>query len=231
MDILFKPTDTYKNFTDHHWVPILMLSIFFIVYIFIGKKKDESVKWKMLFILSLIPFMSVVSRGIFTWYEGVFTVKEELPLHLCRISALTMPFLIYFRNKKWINIFYFLIMVGTFQAVITADLQYTFPHYSYIIYWVFHISLVWLPVAIIILTGIKPDKSSMIHAFLFGNIYMVLTLVVNFSIESNYFYTRHKPPGGSLLDFFGPWPIYLFVVEGIAIILFLLAYLPFKNRN
>jgi|JI7StandDraft_1071085.scaffolds.fasta_scaffold02802_8 hypothetical integral membrane protein (TIGR02206 family) len=230
MEFFFTPTDTYRNFTGHHWSPVLILSLSFYWIIWIGKSKTEHVKWNMLLALSMIPFMAVISRAFFTFYEGSFTIQEELPLHLCRISALTMPFLIYFKNKKWINIFYFLIIVGTFQAVITADLKYTFPHYSYIIYWVFHMSLVWLPVAIITLTGIKPDKSAMIAAFILGNIYMVLTLAVNFTIGSNYFYTRHKPPGGSLLDFFGPWPIYLLVVEGIAIILFLLAYLPFKKK-
>jgi len=60
---------------------------------------------------------------------------------------------------------------------------------------------------------------------------MLITLLINFAIGSNYFYTRQKPPGGSLLDFFGPWPFYILVVEVLAMILFVLAYLPFYKKE
>jgi hypothetical integral membrane protein (TIGR02206 family) len=228
--ILFR-TEPYKNFTFHHGAPIVILSLLFLLLIQIGKTKSDKQKWKWLFWFSLIPFFAVISRIIFTLYEGIFSIQEELPLHLCRIAALSMPFIIYFKNRKWINIFYFLIIVGTLQAIITADLEFSFPHYSYIIYWIFHVSLVWLPLAVIIFTGIVPRRKDMINAFVMGNIYMLCTLIINFSIGSNYFYTKQKPPGGSLLDLFGPWPIYIFVVEGLAVILFLLAYLPFRKQH
>jgi hypothetical integral membrane protein (TIGR02206 family) len=231
MESLLYRTEPYKNFTLHHWAPIAILSLLFLLLIQIGKSKSEIQKWKWLFWFSLIPFFAVISRIIFTLYEGIFSIQEELPLHLCRIAALSMPFFIYFKNRKWINIFYFLIIVGTLQAIITADLEFSFPHYSYIIYWIFHVSLVWLPLAVIIFTGIVPQRKDMINAFVIGNIYMLCTLIINFSIGSNYFYTKQKPPGGSLLDLFGPWPIYILVVEGLAVILFLLAYLPFRKQH
>ncbi len=181
--------------------------------------------------MSLIPFAAVVSRLLITWYEGIFTIQEELPLHLCRLVAISLPFFIWYRNIKWINTLYFLIMVGTLQAIITADLQFVFPHYSYLLYWVFHVTLVWVPVFIIINLGIKPDFNDFKRAFIIGNIYMLITLLINFAIGSNYFYTRQKPPGGSLLDFFGPWPFYILVVEVLAMILFVLAYLPFYKKE
>ena len=175
--------------------------------------------------------MAVVTRMMCTSYEGIFSIQEELPLHLCRLIAMVLPVVIWLKNIKWLNTLYFLIIVGTLQAVITADLQYTMPHYSYFIYWIFHVSLVWIPVYIVLRLNITPSIRDMIRAFIAGNIYLLFTLIINFLIGSNYFYTRHKPPGGSLLDLFGPWPWYILVVEAVAIVLFILAYLPFYKKE
>lgn len=231
MDVLFQPTQPYRNFTYDHFLPIIIISVFFFIIILRSKKYSTDTKYKIAFMISLIPLVAVIGRMLFTFKEGIFTIQEELPLHLCRLIALILPVFIWHRNAKWINVLYFLIIVGTLQAVITADLQYTIPHYSYFIYWIFHVSLVWIPIFIVWRLGITPSKKDMLRAFLVGNIYMVFTLMINFSIGSNYFYTRQKPPGGSLLDFFGPWPWYILVVEGLAVVLFILAYLPFHKKE
>lgn len=231
MELVFQPTTSYQNFTPDHWVPLIIISGIFAGLIALSGKYSSEIKFRMAFILSLIPLFCVICRMVFTAYEGIFSVQEELPFHLCRLIALVLPVFIWYRNEKWINSLYFLIIVGTLQAIITADLQYTYPHYSYILYWIFHVSLVWIPVFIIKNLKIRPEFSDLKRAFIAGNIYMLSTLVINFGIGANYFYTRHKPPGGSLLDFFGPWPVYLFVVEGLAIILLALAYLPFYKKE
>jgi hypothetical integral membrane protein (TIGR02206 family) len=168
---------------------------------------------------------------VLTTFEGLFSIQEELPLHLCRLIALVLPFLVYTINTKWINTLYFLIVTGTLQALITADLQYIHPHYSYYLYWIFHITLLWIPVFIIMYLKIYPNFKDLIRAFIATNVYMIATLIINKAIGSNYFYTNHKPPGGTLLDYLGPWPIYIFVVEGLGLVLFLIAYLPFVHKK
>jgi hypothetical integral membrane protein (TIGR02206 family) len=230
-EILFEPTPAYNNFSDDHFIPIALISVFFLWLIWMTRNAETDKNFKIAFFISLIPMVAVVSRICFTSYEGSFSIKEELPLHLCRLIAMILPVFIWLKDSKWINTLYFLIIVGTLQAVVTADLQYTMPHYSYFIYWIFHVSLVWIPIFIIIRLRIFPDKQDMVRAFIYGNIYMLLTMIINFSIGSNYFYTRHKPPGGSLLDLFGPWPWYILVAEGLAVVLFILAYLPFYKKE
>ena len=231
MELIFEPTTSYQNFTPDHWLPMIILSGIFIgLIVFFGKFSYDT-NFRVAFSLSLIPLFCVMSRMVLTAYEGIFSMQEELPFHLCRLIAFVFPIFIWYRNKKWINSLYFLIIIGTLQAIITADLQYIYPHYSYILYWIFHVSLVWIPVFIIINLNIRPQFSDLVRAIIAINIYMVCTLMINFSIGSNYFYTRHKPPGGTLLDLLGPWPLYLFVVEGLGILLFCLAYLPFYKKE
>jgi uncharacterized membrane protein YwaF len=40
-------------------------------------------------------------------------------------------------------------------------------------------------------------------------------------------FLKHPPLGGSLIDLLGPWPWYLLSLMGVALVLFVLAYLPY----
>ena len=73
----------------------------------------------------------------------------------------------------------------------------------------------------------RPTLKSVGKSFLGMQIYMILMFVLNYFLGSNYFYTNRKPNVATLLDVFGEWPQYVFIVELIVIPYFLLLYLPF----
>lgn len=227
-DFLFDTSNKFVAFTSMHWNPILIVSVLMLAAI-IYAKLFLSERGKVLFgtALAIIPALCVISRMIFTSLEGTFTIQEELPFHLCRLLAFILPFVIYYKNKKWFGITYFFTMVGTLQALLTPDLPQAAPHYSYASYWILHGVLIYLPIYCIVVFGFRVNKKDFINAVIAGNIYLILTLIVNFAIGSNYFYTSHKPPSASLLDFLGPWPWYILSVELLTIFLFVLAWIPF----
>ena len=227
-DILFDTSNRFIAFSSMHWYPIFITSVFMLSYIYLAKKYlSERDKTLLGTALALIPALCVISRMIFTNIEGTFTLQAELPFHLCRLLAIILPFVIYYRNRKWFGITYFFTMVGTLQALLTPDLPQAAPHYSYASYWILHGILIYLPIYCIVVFGFKITKKDFINAVIAGNVYLLLSLMINYAIGSNYFYTHHKPPSASLLDFLGPWPWYILSVELLAIILFVLAWIPF----
>ena len=58
------------------------------------------------------------------------------------------------------------------------------------------------------------------------NIYILCLIPINLWLDANYFYMMSKPVDPSLLDFSGPWPFYIIVTEGLAMVFFTLIYLP-----
>ncbi len=75
--------------------------------------------------------------------------------------------------------------------------------------------------------GQRPNWASIWKTMVFLNVYLAFVAVINVILDSNYLFTRHKPPHASLFDFMGPWPWYFVTAEILAVVLFCLLYVPF----
>ena len=195
--------------------------------LFGNNTKSENSKYKLGFALSLLPAFSVISRMICLYVDGKFTIEESLPFHLCRAIALAFPFIMWTRNRKWMSILYFFAVAGTIQAILTPDLNFSAPHYEYYCYWLLHVVLFYLPIYCIVVYKIDIQWKHFFQAIIVSNVFLVVTGIINLILGSNYFYTSHKPPSPTLLDILGPWPLYIFVVEFMGILLFFIALIPF----
>jgi hypothetical integral membrane protein (TIGR02206 family) len=63
------------------------------------------------------------------------------------------------------------------------------------------------------------------------NAYAALIALFNAVYGTNYMYLREKPDVPTLLDLFGPWPVYILVAELFTLAVFALLYLPFSKRH
>ncbi|NNE27370.1 MAG: TIGR02206 family membrane protein [Saprospiraceae bacterium] len=228
MDILFTESQPFESFTAFHWWPLIIVAVIGIAVILISRKYfSVSEQWNTLFWLSTIPALTALMGMIMPCIEGDFNIQEDLPLHICRFVALAAPFVIYKKNKFWMGIFYFWILAGTLNANITPDVEYNFPHWTYFSYWLEHSFLVILPLYYVLVLRVNIVIKDLKNAFWMANAFLIMTLIVNWLIGSNYMYSRQKPPVASLLDVLGPWPIYLITGQLLAGVLFFIVYLPF----
>ncbi len=182
-------------------------------------------------ILALIPLIGVLLRMFVQHQMGEFTYLEDLPLFICRLVSFILPILFLTKNKGLFGVLYFWIIAGTTNALITPDIIYALPHMESIFYWVIHAGLVVGILYCVFVYGWKPKRRDIWRAFMWANLYLVSIHVLNLALGSNYSYTMHKPIKGSILDFFGPWPLYLLTGQLLALALFLLFYLPFYFRE
>lgn len=162
---------------------------------------------------------------------GEFDYILDIPVHMCHLSALLAPIMMLRRNRKLFSFLYFWIIVGTLNALITPDVEENFPHIWYFQYWVEHSGLVILILYAVFVYGMKPTWKDFWIALLATNIFLVASLIINFSIGSNYFYSMEKPEIATLLDLFGPWPWYLIQGQSMLLAFFLLAIAPFLRSR
>lgn len=228
LEFLFDTSHAFEAYTYLHWCPMLFFTLVLTGCIIYSRRRlSHPAKVSFGVVLAIIPAVAVILRMIFTYIDGTFSIQKELPLQLCRSLALIFPFVIYYQSRKWFGLLYFFTIVGTLQALLTPDLPMSAPHHSYWTYWLLHCVLISLPIYCIVNFDWKVSKRDFYNAIVAGNLYLLFTGLVNYLIGSNYFYTTHKPPGPTLLDLLGPWPWYILAVEGLAVIFFLLAGLPF----
>jgi len=218
----------FEAYTVQHYLALFVLCVSGFLILYHACKQDRPRQQRLLFYYSLIPFLGTFLMYPFLVFERPINLQEDLPLHMCRALALLAPLVALKNNRYWMGVFYFWIIAGTFQANITPDIEYGFPHWNYFTYWMTHGFLVVVALYYVVVLKIAIGWKDLRNAFIMMNVFVLITLITNYMLDSNYMYTIAKPPVASMLDILGPWPFYLITGQLLALALFFIALLPFK---
>ena len=155
----------------------------------------------------------------------------SLPLDFCRINEFLCAYMLVRRSYRVFEIAYFWAICASGLAMLTPDLTYGFPDVRYLMFFLGHGLVVLAAVYALAAYGFRPTLRSVGRAIVVTLIYTVVIAGINLLLDSNYLFLRHRPEGASAMDYFGPWPVYIFVAAGFAVLLFFLAYLPFARHG
>lgn len=225
-DFFFGENADFVPFSGQHILISAIVIVFGTILIFWAKKQSEQIQFLTGNIIASSISLTVIFGSILNSYKPDFNYQEDLPLHLCSFLALVIPVLSYTRKYIYYEIFFFLILAGTLQSLITPS-DYNFLNFTFFRYWFVHSGLVLFMFYATFVYKMRPTIKSVFKSFIGMQFYMVLMFLINHLLGSNYFYTNRKPDATTLLDVFGEWPQYIFVVELIVIPFFLLIYFPF----
>ena len=236
-EIVGKYLDTYDPFilfgTSH--IISIALAIFLSIFIPIFAKKKLSERYQHI-VGGVIGYLVMSSYILWTALEitaGTFDLKLHLPIHLCRMANLLLPFVMIARSYLFYEILFFWGLSGMLQAVITPDIAAGFPHFQFFRFWFAHHGMIIALIYATVVYGMRPSLKSVWKAMLALNIFLLLSIIANILLDANYFWICGKPINElgehvpSLLDYLGPWPWYILAAEFIAFAHFLLAYIPF----
>lgn len=213
--------------TLEHFVPIAIAIVVTIVLFWQSNRMEKSSQERLLHKMALFISATVIAFHIYKIYQGNYNLATDLPLYLCSLLGLIIPIFTYFKYKWMYEILVFWIIGGTLQAIITPDIPIGFPSFEFFRYWIVHLGLVVLILYATQVFKYRLSLKSVFKSILALQVYVVLMMLINFVLESNYFYLNSKPESSSLLDYMGEWPYYIVVGQLILIPYFLLIFLPF----
>ena len=223
---------TFATWGTEHIVILILFTLFSILSIWWTKRYCSYNQQRLILNAVAVGVCLLTLLGIgIKVYTGVFEISKDLPLYLCNLMTLLLPVFTFSLNYKIYEVFYFWIIGGTLHAIITPDLQSVFPDFFCLKYWLTHLGLIYAIVFATVIFRLRPQMKSIWKSIAWLEVYFVLMIIVNFLVGANYCYLNRKPESATLLDHFGPWPLYIIVVQLIIIPYFFLLYVPFWRAS
>jgi hypothetical integral membrane protein (TIGR02206 family) len=197
---------------------------------FWSRRSREPARWIPLSLGLFLLVNELIWYGYKLRYEGI-RFPEGLPLQLCDL-ALWLTVFAALSLKPWaFEVAYFAGLGGSSMAVLTPDLWAPLLSYPSVYFFLAHggvivtiLFLVWGRITTL-------RRGCLWRVFGILNLFAAAVGVFNVFFHTNYMYLCRKPAGASLLDYFGPWPLYIVVGEIVALGVFLLLYLPFRSAR
>jgi hypothetical integral membrane protein (TIGR02206 family) len=160
--------------------------------------------------------------------EFPLTIWDVLPLHLCDFLILVAAFALVTRAQPAYELLYFWGCAGTLRALVSPDVRTGFPDWRFLSFFVLHGLVVISAVVLTAGFGMRPRPGAPWRALVITNVYAAIVGLVNAAFGTNFLYLRGKPGTPTLLDWMGPWPVYIVVADVLAAALFWLLYWPFR---
>ncbi len=156
---------------------------------------------------------------------------SNLPLQLCDVSLWATVFACLSLKPLLVEFAYFAGIAGAGMALLTPDLWSPWPTYPAIYFFVAHGGIVIANIVLIYGRIAALRNGAVWRAFAILVAFAVFVGAFNALFKTNYMYLCAKPKSATLLDSFGPWPVYLFTTFGLALGLYWLLWLPVRRSH
>lgn len=224
---LLESNGTFELFSLDHGLTLLVIAVSITLLILYAKRQTRERQDTILKAMSLIVSGSIISWSILRLSVGIFDYKTDLPFFLCNLLALTIPIVAFTKHPKLFQAYYYIVIAGSTQALLTPALVDNFPHHHFIKFWIAHGGIVAVMLYMVFVFKMRPTLRGVWLSFLFAQVYLVFTFTMNYLLDANYCYLNYKPETGSFLDIFPEWPWYLLVTDVVMMPFFALFYIPF----
>lgn len=147
---------------------------------------------------------SEISYQIWALLNGVWNLREHIPLHLCGIASILAMISLLTQNKKLIQITFFIGVIPPLLALITPVLPHDYHHFRFWKFFIHHIVISLASVFLVIGNRIELRLKAIGEAFAYLILYaIVIGFIVNPLLNSNYLYLAYIPLANTPLQFLG----------------------------
>lgn len=158
------------------------------------------------------------------------SIWDFLPFELCDLAIFVAAYALVTRGPLASEVAWFWALSGTVLAMITPDVAGGFPEWRWVAYFTMHGAVVVSAVVLTVGLGRRPRPGAPWRVFGWTAAYAAAVALFDLATGANFLYLRHKPAQPTMLDGFGPWPLYIAVEALIGIVAFHLLMLPFRSR-
>lgn len=160
----------------------------------------------------------------------LLSFPNGLPLELCDLSLFLTIVSLFTLKPLLFDLAYYWALAGASMALLTPNIDSPLASFSTVEFFTAH-GLTVAAVLYLVWSGqARPRRWSVARAMIGINVVALFDGPFDYFFGTDYFFLRAKPANPSLLDYLGPWPVYIVATEGVALLLFLLLYWPVRRR-
>jgi len=154
--------------------------------------------------------------------RGEWSAEVNLPLQLTdavtlvSVAALWRP-----GSGLLVDLLYFWAFSASLQAVLTPDLGQSLPDLLFFAYFATHSGALVAACLLVFGADHAPRSDAVWRVYAITVAFAGLAGVGTVLTGGNYMFLRRKPTRGSLLDFMGPWPVYILAGALLGLVMFL----------
>lgn len=228
------PDPLFTPFSAQHGWTVVVGLVAIGAFLYLGRRggRTERITRALLAFLNLSVF--AFSSWAWSFVQRESDIDNAVPLHLCDLAAFTAGFALITRNRTLCMLTYFWGLAGTVQGIATPATDVGFPHPAFFSFFIHHFVVVGAALYLPIVLGWRGDRPwwrSPLIAFGWLNAYVVVAIIANHRLGTNFGFLAGKPANPSVLDHLGPHPVYIFWLETIALVMFFLLALPIRKRR
>lgn len=148
--------------------------------------------------------------------------RVRVPCQLCDLAMILMGWALLGSPRVVEELAFCWGLAGSLQALLTPDVAAGFPSGAWLTFFLGHGTVVIAAVYLATRGRLRLTMVSVWRVWLIGNGYVVLAGLLNLRLGTNFGYLAGKPEHPSVLDYLGPWPVYIVGMEAIGLASFFL---------
>lgn len=213
-DLLWGSTNRFALFAPSHLAALWLFTACAVLMFVFGRSAAPAGAKRALRIgLGLCIFAFETLYVLYPLPLGSFDVRYSLPLQICDITAYATALALVSGWAPAREVSCFMGLTTTLLACLTPDMTYDFPHVEFICFFATHALVVAAVLYQVVGLGHWPQPGAARRVFLLINGYGAAMVGVNLALDANYVYICAKPQLGSPMDWLGPWPVYIVVMD------------------
>jgi hypothetical integral membrane protein (TIGR02206 family) len=172
--------------------------------------------------LAVVILAGFVCEQLTYALRGLWSAQVNLPLQLSdAVTLVSLAALWHPEIALLVELVYFWALSASVQAVLTPDLQQSFPDVLYFTYFATHSGAIAAACLLVFGARRAPRPGAVWRAYAITAAFAAVAALATVATGGNYMFLRRKPAGGSLLDVMGPWPVYIVSGAALGLVLFL----------